>query len=75
MSASLLRASEVLNVASLALSLVPARRRGPSIAAAVTGIASGLAVRFAIVRAGKVSSRDTHATFRQQRAGLGASGF
>lgn len=67
MCGSLWRVSEVLNVASLALSLVPTRRRGPRIAAAVTGIGSGLALRFAVMRAGKMSSVDPHATFQQQR--------
>jgi formate-dependent nitrite reductase membrane component NrfD len=67
------RASEVLNVASLALSILPTKRRAPRIAAAAAGIASGLAVRYAVMRAGKVSSMDPRATFQQQRAGFGAA--
>jgi formate-dependent nitrite reductase membrane component NrfD len=72
-SGTLWKASEVLNVASLALSVLPTRRRAPRVAAAVTGIASGIALRFAVMRAGKVSAVDPRATFQQQRAGLGAA--
>jgi formate-dependent nitrite reductase membrane component NrfD len=71
-SGALWRASEVLNVAGLALSLLPTSRRGPRVAAAVAGIVGGLTLRFAVMRAGKVSSMDPRATFQQQRAGLGA---
>jgi formate-dependent nitrite reductase membrane component NrfD len=72
-SGALWRASQFLNIAGLALSVLPTRRRGPRIAAAVAGIASGLTLRFAVMRAGKLSSMDPHATFQQQRAGLGAA--
>jgi formate-dependent nitrite reductase membrane component NrfD len=71
-SGALWRASEVLNVAGLALSLLPTSRRGPRVAAAVAGIVGGLTLRFAVMRAGKMSSMDPRATFQQQRAGLGA---
>jgi formate-dependent nitrite reductase membrane component NrfD len=72
-SGSLWRASEVLNVASLALSVMPAKWRAPRIASAVTGIASGVSLRYAVMRAGKMSSMDPRATFQHQRAGLGAA--
>jgi formate-dependent nitrite reductase membrane component NrfD len=72
-SGALWRASEALNVASLALSVIPTKRRAPRIASAVAGVASGITVRFAVMRAGKVSSMDPRATFQQQRAGLGAA--
>jgi formate-dependent nitrite reductase membrane component NrfD len=71
-SGALWRAAEFLNIAGLALSLLPTRRRSPHIAAAVAGVASGLALRFAVMRAGRVSSLDPRATFQQQRAGLAA---
>jgi formate-dependent nitrite reductase membrane component NrfD len=72
-SGALWRASEILNVVGLALSVLPTRRRGPRVAAAVAGIAGGLTQRFALMRAGKVSSMDPRATFQLQRAGLGAA--
>jgi hypothetical protein len=72
-SGALWRASEVLNVASLALAVIPTRRRAPRIASAVAGVASAIALRFAVMRAGTVSSMDPRATFQQQRAGFGAA--
>jgi formate-dependent nitrite reductase membrane component NrfD len=74
-SGALLRASTALNVAALVTSTL-AGDRGPrrmQWASAALGTLGGLAMRFAVVFAGKASARDPRATFEAQRAGLGAA--
>ena len=65
------RASKVMTGASLALSLLPVRRRAARTTAGLLGTAGALAMRFAVFHAGKASSRDPRATFQQQRSGHG----
>jgi formate-dependent nitrite reductase membrane component NrfD len=72
-SAGLWRASKLLTAASLALSLVPAKRPAVRTAAAMMGTAGALALRFAVFHAGKASSRDPRATFHHQREGRGGA--
>jgi formate-dependent nitrite reductase membrane component NrfD len=73
-SGVLWKASKLLTAASLALSLLPGERsRTRTIAAAVLGTACGLAVRFAVMEAGKASAADPRATFQMQREGHGAA--
>ncbi len=71
LSGSLWKAATGLTIVGLVLGLLPgasARRRRID---ALLGVASGLAVRFAVFHAGKASARDPHATFDQHRAGRG----
>jgi formate-dependent nitrite reductase membrane component NrfD len=65
-SGALWKASKVLTVASLALSLFGRSRRAYR-AGAVLGTAGAIALRFAIFHAGKASARDPRATFHLQR--------
>jgi len=65
--------SRALTVASLALSLFPGRAKWKRVAAGLLGLGGALALRYAVVEAGKASARDPRATFEQQRAGLGAA--
>ncbi|WNG33237.1 formate dehydrogenase [Archangium violaceum] len=64
---------QACTVAGLALSLWPGRQRWKTVAASALTTAGALALRFAIFHGGKVSSLDPQATFRSQRAGLGAA--
>ena len=70
---TLWRASKALGAASLALSFLSKRSRTARKASAVLGVLGGLATRFAVFHAGRRSSTDPRATFRQQRAGRGAA--
>jgi formate-dependent nitrite reductase membrane component NrfD len=72
-SGAMLRAAKGLAAASLALTLLPGKARWRSIAAGAFGTAGALAIKFGIFHAGKASSIDPRATFRQQRAGYGAA--
>ena len=65
-SSALWKAAKILTVASLALTAIPWKRKTPRMAGAICGVLGGLAVRFAIFHAGKVSSLDPRATFAQQ---------
>jgi formate-dependent nitrite reductase membrane component NrfD len=66
-SGALWRAAKVLVASSLLLSLLP---ESPPVrrAAGWLGTFGSIALRFGIVRAGRISARDPHATFAQQRA-------
>ena len=66
-SGALWTAAKISTVVSLALSLIPGRRKGGRIAAGALGILGGAALRFAIFYAGKLSSADPRATFWQQQ--------
>jgi formate-dependent nitrite reductase membrane component NrfD len=68
---ALWKASRVLTAAGLALSFLPGRPRGWRITAGALGTLGGLALRFAIFHAGRCSTSDPRATFRQQRLGHG----
>jgi formate-dependent nitrite reductase membrane component NrfD len=67
------KASKLLTAISLALSLLLRRSRTKTVASALLGTAAGIAVRFAVMEAGKASAADPRATFQMQRAGHGAA--
>lgn len=71
-SGALWSAAKWLDLASLALDLVPGQSRRQRVAAGAIGTAASLALRFAILKAGKRSAADPVATFRQQHDGYGA---
>ena len=73
-SGALWKAGKWMNVAALALSLLPRRWSWARTSAGVLGTASAVATRFAVFTAGRASSRNPHATFEQQRAGDARSG-
>jgi hypothetical protein len=70
---ALWRASKALTGASLALSLLPGRRRAIRRGAGLLGTAGAIALRFAVFHAGKSSARDPRATFEHQRSGHGGA--
>ncbi len=72
-SGTLWTAAKVLTAASLAISLLPGKWRGRRVLAGSLGTLGAICLRFAIFHAGKASANDPRATFRQQRAGLGAA--
>ena len=71
-SGALWRAAQALSVASLVCTLAGGRRWSRR-AAGLLGTLGAVAVRFAILQAGRASSRDPRATHAQQRAGRGAA--
>jgi len=73
LSGTLWKAARLATVSSLVLSLAPTRRGWVRKAAAVLGSLGSLALRFAVMEAGKASARDPRASFAQQRAGRGAA--
>lgn len=64
------RAARLLSVAGLVATLLPPRR-GRHLAAGLLSTAGALAMRFAVVEAGKQSARDPRATFEPQREAMG----
>jgi formate-dependent nitrite reductase membrane component NrfD len=66
LSGALWKTAKALTAASLVMSLFPGESRLRRRTAGILGIAGGLALRFAVVQAGKASARDPRATFRQQ---------
>lgn len=72
-SGALWKAARGLTAASLVLSLLPGRARSRRTVTGLLGAAGGLALRFAVFHAGRASTRDPRATFRQQRQGHGAA--
>lgn len=70
-SGALWKASRSLAVASLACSFLGGR--GWRRVAGVLGTAGALALRFAVLQAGRASARDPRATHAQQRTGRGAA--
>ena len=60
------KSATVLTVASLALSLLPARPRKKSVAVGVLGMAGSLLMRFAVHYVGDRSARNPRAAFQQQ---------
>jgi formate-dependent nitrite reductase membrane component NrfD len=67
LAGALWSAARAMTAASLVLSLLPGRSRAKRIAGGLLGTAGALALRFAVFHAGKASSRDPRASFRQQR--------
>ena len=67
-SGDLWKASKVAGVVGLLLALLPGNGWPKRLAAALCTIAASLLLRYAMLMAGKVSARDPHATFMQQRA-------
>jgi len=65
------KAAKVCTGAGLALGLLPGRRVRR--VAQVLSAVGALSMRFSVFSAGKASSRDPQATFKPQRAGLGAA--
>ena len=66
---ALWKAGAVLTASAVAVSTLGGRRKKVRAAAGVLGIAGSLCMRFGVFYAGKLSARDPHATFDQQRAG------
>ena len=71
LSGALWTAARALTATSLLLAIAGHRRSAFRRTAALLGSAGALALRFALVEAGRASARDPHAAFEQQRAGLG----
>jgi len=70
-SGSLWRTAKGLTAAALVLGALPSgRRRWQKPAAAALGVTGSLMLRYALTEAGKVSSQDPQANFRQQRRRL-----
>jgi formate-dependent nitrite reductase membrane component NrfD len=67
LSGALWKTARALTGASLALSLLPGRSRVKSAAQGALGTAGALALRFAVLHAGRASARDPRAAFHQQR--------
>lgn len=72
-SGALWTAAKALTAASLLASILPGRSRRRTLAAGLLGTAGALALRFAVVQAGKASAHDPRASFAQQRARLGGA--
>jgi formate-dependent nitrite reductase membrane component NrfD len=66
-SGALWRASQVMNLASLGLSLAPGKAKWKREVAAGLSLASSFALRWSVFQAGKRSARDPRATFEPQR--------
>jgi formate-dependent nitrite reductase membrane component NrfD len=69
LSGALWKTARALTGASLALSLLPGRSRVKSAAQGALGTAGALALRFAVLHAGRASARDPRAVFHEQRHG------
>lgn len=67
------RASQILTVSSLVIAALPGHGRARRTIGGVLGTLGAISLRFAVFYAGKRSALDPRATFRQQRAGLGAA--
>lgn len=66
-SGALWRASQVMNLASLGLTLAPGKAKWKRDVAAGLSLASSFALRWSVFQAGKKSARDPRATFEPQR--------
>jgi formate-dependent nitrite reductase membrane component NrfD len=69
LSGLLWTSAKILVASSLALSLVPGGSRPLRRASGWLGTLGSIALRFGVVRAGRMSARDPRATFAQQRSG------
>jgi formate-dependent nitrite reductase membrane component NrfD len=68
LSGAFWKLSKVLVGSSLALSLLPGQPRSLRHASGWLGTLGTIALRFALLHAGRMSARDPHATFARQRA-------
>lgn len=68
LSGSLWRWAKAMTATSLCMSLLPAGGRRLRLLSGLLGTAGGILLRFAVVSAGKASTRDPRATFHMQRA-------
>ena len=66
-------AAKLCTALSLAVTALPRKPRWLRIAGGIAGTLGGLATRFGVFQAGRVSARDARATFEQQRAGMGGA--
>lgn len=73
LAGALWTAARVGTAASLALSLLPGTSKTTRRVAGALGLLGGLALRFAVFRAGKASARDPRATFHAQRHSQGGA--
>lgn len=73
LSGAMWKGATLLTAASLFLGIRKNRSRQQRIAAGLLGTVGSLLIRFAVERAGAMSSRDARASFHQQRAGRGAA--
>lgn len=72
-SGTLWRVAKGATAASLLLRLLPGGGRRRRFLSGLLGTVGAIALRFSVFHAGQRSSRDPRATFRQQRAGYGAT--
>ena len=63
-------AAKVLTAASLVISVIPGKQAWKRTAGGALGSLGALAMRFAILQAGRASARDPRATFEPQRDGI-----
>ena len=68
-SGLLWQTAKVLTVGGIVVALIPSQNRKKRICSGVLGTAASLCLRFGVFYAGRVSARDPHASFEQQRAG------
>jgi formate-dependent nitrite reductase membrane component NrfD len=68
-SGALWKTSKALTLSAVAVSLFSRKSRRLGLVAGALGTLGSLALRFAVMQAGKASARDPNATFAQQRAG------
>ena len=71
-SGALWRTAQALSLGGLVVTLVSRPSSRTRRVAGLLGSLGALALRFAVVQAGRASARDPHATFDQQRSGRGA---
>ena len=69
-SGLLWQAAKLLGAAGLVAALLPGRSRARTVAMAALTTASSIAVRFAVMEAGKESAHDPRATFEPQRVSM-----
>ena len=67
------RSATLLTTGSLLLGILPGRSRKKRIAAGILGTLGAALMRFSIESLGNASTRDSRASFHQQRAGYGAA--
>jgi formate-dependent nitrite reductase membrane component NrfD len=73
LSGKLWSVSTGCTVGGLMLAVLPGKSKTKTIASSVLGTIGSASMRFAIFHGGKASARSPRATFRSQRAGLGAA--
>lgn len=73
LAGTLFNVAKATTAASVVLHLLPGSGRTKRAVSGVLGTVGAVTLRFAVFHAGKRSSRDPRATFRQQRTGHGAA--